>query len=308
MKRITISVLVSSYNYQDYVIDSVNSALNQSYQPLEVVIVDDESKDDSVARLKSTFGHLANVKIIAKPNGGQMSTWVEGLPHLRGDVVALLDSDDLWAPNYLERIAAVYTQNPSVDYVFTNMKNFGARTGLILKKRRHRNDRDLGLSVLMGSYFNRWQGAPTSANSLRRSLFEQVLSLPSEQQAEWTSFPDTCLCGGSDVLGAHKYFVSEPLVMHREHERNAFLTYSQSAIKQARFVMRIQKALAYYRAKAGVTTHWLELAKHEFRTKPRPVISEMLIYCGLAMRAPTNWSARLNNLAAIVAHYFKSIF
>ena len=51
----TFSVIVSSYNYQDYVIDAAESALNQSYPPLEVIVVDDGSSDESQERLKARF-------------------------------------------------------------------------------------------------------------------------------------------------------------------------------------------------------------------------------------------------------------
>jgi glycosyltransferase involved in cell wall biosynthesis len=243
---------------------------------------------------------------VAKANAGQMSAWVAGCALAQGDVVALLDSDDLWEPRYLETMAHLYAADTSLDYVYCNMQKFGAASGLMLKRKRHQRSRDLGLSILMGAYVQRWQGVATSGNTLKRTLLEKILQLPNDQIAEWKSRPDDCLFYGSDILGGHKYYVAEALVKHREHANNALLEFSQSPLKNARYALRVEKMLNHYRQSVGLTDSWLKLAKYEFRSKPQPTGSECLIYCGLALRAPIRWSSRISQVLAILAHYFQS--
>jgi glycosyltransferase involved in cell wall biosynthesis len=302
----TISVIVSSYNYEDHVVAAVNSVVAQAYRPLEIIVVDDGSSDRSMERLQQAFSGNPEVRLIQKTNGGQLSAWLEGLQHASGDVIALLDSDDLWHPCYLQRVVEVYANNPRVDYVYTNMELFGSGSGLMLSKRRHRQSRDLGLSILMGAFVQRWQGVATSGNTLRRTLMQQILALPTSFIAEWRSRPDDCLFYGADILGGHKYYVAEPLARHREHSRNALREFSNSALSQARYAVRLERLLGHYRQAAGITDYWLRLAKHEFRSKPKPTLSECWIYCGLAFRAPYRLSSRISQVGSILKHYIST--
>jgi glycosyltransferase involved in cell wall biosynthesis len=305
---IAFTVLISSFNYADYVVETVNSALSQTHAPLEVIVVDDGSTDASVQRLNEAFSHNPKVRIVVQANNGQLSAWITGCAMAQGDVIALLDSDDLWKSDYLEKTAQIYRSIPSVDYVYSNMELFGARNGLMLKRARHRHDRDLGLSTLMGACIQRWQGVATSGNTLKRALLQKILQLPADQIQEWKTRPDDCLFYGSDILGAHKYYVSEALVMHREHGSNALQEFSQSPIKNARYAIRVERMLDHYRRVIGFSPSWLKLAKSEFRTKPRPTASECWLYCNLAWQAPTRMSVRISQVSAIFSHYVRCSF
>jgi glycosyltransferase involved in cell wall biosynthesis len=303
----TVSVLISSYNYRDHVVQAVQSALSQTVAPLDIIVVDDGSTDGSWQVLQDAFSQHEKVRLIRQDNGGQMSAWLAGLPLLRGDVVALLDSDDEWQPDFLQRVLQVYHSIPSVDYVYCNIEKFGTSQGLMLNKRRHRKSRDLGLSRLLGAFVNRWQGVASSGNTLRRPLLARILSLPHEQVAQWRTRPDDCLFYGSDILGAHKYYLAQALARHREHANNALQEFSNAPIKMAHYVYRVELMRAHYRQSAGFSDHWLKMAKHEFRTKPGPTLSEWWIYTGLALRAPARLSARLNQASAILMHYLRSL-
>ena len=303
----TFSVLVSSYNYRDHVLQAVQSALDQTLPPLDVVVVDDGSTDGSWDVLQQAFANHRSVTLIRQDNRGQLGAWINGLSHLRGDIVALLDSDDEWQRGYLEAVQQIYRTDPSIDYVYCNMEKFGARPGLMLDKRRHRRDRDLGLSRLLGAFVQRWQGVATSGNTLRRELLQRILDLPAEQVALWRSRPDDCLFYGSDILGAHKYYLAQPLVRHREHSRNALQEFRQSPIKNAHYAWRVEQMLAHYRQTAGCSDHWLKFAKQEFRTKPRPLLSEWWLYTSFALRAPSRLALRLGQAASILQHYLRSL-
>jgi glycosyltransferase involved in cell wall biosynthesis len=297
------SVLISSYNYRDFVLAAVESALAQTLAPCEVIVVDDGSTDDSLALLRERFAGASGVKILSQPNRGQMTAWIHGFEHCTGDVIALLDSDDLWEPGYLAGMAAVYDKHPSVDVVYCNMRMFGARDGLMLKRRWHQRDRDLGCSVLLGCFHPRWQGNATSANTVRRELFGRILALPPQQAAQWKTRPDDCLFYGADILGGHKFYMAAALARHREHESNALMLEKESRVRRLRYELRRERMLAHYREAALAGPRLLSLAKSEFRTKPQPVFIEWWLYTCMALRAPQRWSLRLGQVLAIAGHF-----
>jgi glycosyltransferase involved in cell wall biosynthesis len=305
---LSFSVLVSSYNYQDHVVSAVESALAQTLSPHEVIVVDDGSTDESVARLRERFGGHPKVQIIVQPNGGQLAAWITGFRRSSGAYIALLDSDDLWHSNYLASVAAVYLERPTVEFVYCNLELFGTREGLMLDRPWHRSDRDLGLSVLLGSFFPKWQGVATSGNTITRSLMARILDLPAQQIGEWVTRPDDCLFYGSDILGGHKYYLAAPLARHREHASNALLADQRSPLRRMRYELRRERMLAHYRQVAQVTPRLLVLAKSEFRTKPTPLLSEWWLYTLMACQAPERLSKRSGQVIAIALHYLKTRF
>ena len=297
----TVSVLVSSYNYERYVVDAVRSALEQGHRPSQVIVVDDGSSDGSMQALRDAFAGNAAVTLLSQRNAGQLAAWMTGFRHATGDVVAFLDSDDLWDPGYLERAAGIYRMMPEVDYVYGNMRMFGARTGLMGRG----PSRDLGYSVLLAAFLQRWQSTATSAISLRRALLERVLAIPAEMAAEWTSRPDDCLSLGSELLGARKYYFAEPLVAHREHADNALARYQQDAGYRYRYMMRSERMLEFYRREAGVDESWLRMSKHEFRTKSHPGWYDMRAYSWLLWRSAQPLRKRLEQWISMWSYYLR---
>jgi len=103
-----ISVIITCYNYGKYVAKAVESALAQTYTNTEIVAVNDGSNDDSLAVLAS-FGD--RIKLIDQPNQGSIAAYNRGFAESSGDVIVLLDADDLLEPDALESVAAVWSQS-----------------------------------------------------------------------------------------------------------------------------------------------------------------------------------------------------
>lgn len=94
----TVSVIIPAYNAADHITRAVNSVLAQTVQPLEILVVDDGSKDrtaDVVAAMP------APVRLIRKPNGGPATARNLGAREAKGSWLALLDADDWWLPEKL---------------------------------------------------------------------------------------------------------------------------------------------------------------------------------------------------------------
>jgi glycosyltransferase involved in cell wall biosynthesis len=86
-----VSVIISSYNYQQYVAHAINSVLEQSYQSIEIIVVDDGSSDGSPQIIKE---YREKITPIVKSNGGQASALNAGFLVSHGDIICFLASDD----------------------------------------------------------------------------------------------------------------------------------------------------------------------------------------------------------------------
>jgi glycosyltransferase involved in cell wall biosynthesis len=95
-RRHLATVVIVNCNYEQFIADAIDSALAQSYEPLEVVVVDDGSTDRS-REIVLSYGN--RVRAVFKNNGGQGSAYNAGWRAARGDFVLFLDSDDLLSPD-----------------------------------------------------------------------------------------------------------------------------------------------------------------------------------------------------------------
>jgi glycosyltransferase involved in cell wall biosynthesis len=95
-----VSVVIPTYNRADLVCGAVESALAQTYANVEVIVVDDGSTDDTHVRLQS-YG--SRIRVLHQPNGGPAKARNTGIKASTGEVIAFLDSDDIWLAEKLER-------------------------------------------------------------------------------------------------------------------------------------------------------------------------------------------------------------
>src|SRR5258707_5264565 len=117
MKAPFFTVLIDAYNYGEYIEEAVSSALAQDFpaEEREIVVVDDGSTDDTEERLRK-FGEA--IRYLRKPNGGQASAFNFGFAHASGEVIALLDADDVWLPEKLGRVYEAFEGTPSAGMVY----------------------------------------------------------------------------------------------------------------------------------------------------------------------------------------------
>ena len=112
-----ISVVIPLYNKEKSVRATLESVLAQTYTDYEIVIVNDGSKDNSVAVCEDIINSLTpsfdnSLRIFSKPNGGVSSARNFGVEKSRGEYVAFLDGDDLWEPTYLEEAVRLIQDYP----------------------------------------------------------------------------------------------------------------------------------------------------------------------------------------------------
>lgn len=95
-----VSVIIPVYNRAATIARSIDSVLAQTYQSIELIVVDDGSTDRTVEVIRG-YGDCVN--LICQPNGGPSSARNTGVAHASGEIVAFLDSDDSWMADKLER-------------------------------------------------------------------------------------------------------------------------------------------------------------------------------------------------------------
>ncbi len=115
-----ISAVIPAYNNGKYIGRAIESVLAQSYKPLEVIVVDDGSTDNT-KEIVASFGD--EVRYIHKDNGGASSARNAGILAAKGDWVAFLDADDQWLPCRLKNQVLLLEKAPSLNWVSSNYIN-----------------------------------------------------------------------------------------------------------------------------------------------------------------------------------------
>lgn len=110
-----VSVVIPNHNYSRYVWAAVESVLAQTHKNIEVIVVDNGSTDDSVARLRQ-FGD--RIRLIEQENRGQSGARNRGIAESRGEWVAFCDADDVWCPTKITDQLAAFDRS-SVGLVYT---------------------------------------------------------------------------------------------------------------------------------------------------------------------------------------------
>ncbi|NLE46185.1 MAG: glycosyltransferase family 2 protein [Chloroflexi bacterium] len=118
----SVSVVIPVYNGATYLGEAIGSVLAQDYVPLELIVVDDGSTDDS-ADVAAQFG---GVLVIKAPHRGISRTLNAGIHRSTGELLSFLDADDRWTPGKLEKQVIVLTQDPALDIVFGHVRQFVA--------------------------------------------------------------------------------------------------------------------------------------------------------------------------------------
>ncbi len=123
-----VSVLIPSFNRAYVLKGAIESVLNQTYRPIETIVVDDGSTDETRSVVES-FGSA--VRYIHQANGGLVSARNTGLAAATGEFLAFQDSDDLWTPWKLDVQVALLRRYPDVALTWTDMTAV-SETGVVI--------------------------------------------------------------------------------------------------------------------------------------------------------------------------------
>ena len=113
-----LSVIMPVYNVQKYIQEAVDSVLAQTFKDFELLIIDDESPDQSIAYVEANYDD-PRIIILRQENRGLAGARNTGIRHARGRYVAFLDSDDFWQKDKLELHVSDFKANPNCGVSFS---------------------------------------------------------------------------------------------------------------------------------------------------------------------------------------------
>jgi glycosyltransferase involved in cell wall biosynthesis len=121
MEKSLVSCIVPVFNGERYLKEALDSILGQTYQPLDIVVVNDGSTDGT-EKVVESYGE--KVRYVFQANAGPAAASNLGLSASQGEFIAFLAADDLWHREKIKRQMARFQQRPELDLCFTHLKNF----------------------------------------------------------------------------------------------------------------------------------------------------------------------------------------
>lgn len=124
-----VSIVIPIYNAQDYIVETLDSALNQHYRNIEIICVDDCSTDNSLNVVESYISGSTqkNISLYKLPhNSGPSAARNFGITKANGAFILPLDADDLIDPSYIEKAVFILKSMPDADVVYSLAETFGA--------------------------------------------------------------------------------------------------------------------------------------------------------------------------------------
>lgn len=125
-KKPLVSIIITCYNYAEYLKEAVESALNQTYSNIEIVIINDGSTDESDSIGRELSELHKSIRYISQKNNGIIKTRNKGIAESRGDFIVFLDADDYLEKNYITAALEVASQK-KVGVVYTDYIMFDAK-------------------------------------------------------------------------------------------------------------------------------------------------------------------------------------
>lgn len=113
----TISVIIPAYNAESTILETIASVREQTYQDLEIIVINDGSNDRTLDKL-STIADT-RLKVYSYANGGLSIARNRGISRARGEYISFIDADDLWTPNKLEKQLAALQNNPEAGVAYS---------------------------------------------------------------------------------------------------------------------------------------------------------------------------------------------
>jgi glycosyltransferase involved in cell wall biosynthesis len=295
-ERPLVSVLINNYNYACYLSEAIDSVLNQTYSPVEIIVVDDASTDGSLTLIKEKYVLNSNFKVIAKEkNEGQLSAINNGFINSLGDIIFFLDSDDFFHSQYLEIAVNIYNNKPECGFLSCEMGIFKHVEQIyqppsqeqITKSSEH--IRDCGYSMILTLEEQWYVGSPTSGNSIRREYLSNIL--PCNYLGNYRIPADNCVVYGASIIGARKFFIGLPLVAYRMHGKNDSLTASflKDRFKLYQNQIALTQLFTFLCHRMNYTQPFISRnAPYEFKTIEHPTWELFFIYIKIIMRSPSS--------------------
>lgn len=254
------SIIIANYNYADFLIETLQSAVNQTYPNTEIILVDDGSTDDSVTRVTNDFSaqiESGQIILVEKENGGQLSAFNAAVPHISGDYVFMLDSDDLYVEDHIEKTINKFQENKIIDFIFCAVDEFSENpSNVINARRRHDTNVLIGYSFFSALLSWEWLGDVTASLAMKADLYKSILPIKEKYlENDWRIRADDCLVWGASLLGATKYYYNDTKILYRIHGNNNFFKLEKKKLTNFETydrTLKTHKLFNYFIKKYGI--------------------------------------------------------
>ncbi len=227
MNDISVSIIINNYNYDRFLGEAIDSALNQTYDNIEVIVVDDGSTDNS-RQIIAEYGD--RIIPILQPNGKQAAAFNSGFARSKGEIIIFLDSDDYLYPQAVTEIVAIWRSDlAKVHYRLDVVDGEGA---------------SLGYSAPQGTFplsvGKVWQtllkvggytSTPTSGNALNRRALTELFPIPDEYKLTADDYLSFQVPFYGEVAA-----IEQPLGVYRVHDSNQWALSTVTGDRFKRFV------------------------------------------------------------------------
>ncbi|MBN1331482.1 glycosyltransferase [Candidatus Dojkabacteria bacterium] len=201
-----VSVIIPCFNYGAYIQEAVSSVKSQSWNNLEIIIVNDKSTEKETINILKKLKKDPGIKLLEnKENSGVVYTRNRGIKEARGKYILCLDADDKLDPSYIEKCIWVFERNPQIGVVYSDLQMFG-----------NSNDfykfGNFDIRALM-----KWNQVTTAA-MFRKVCWEQTGGYKEEMRY---GHEDWELWLSIAEKGWEGYKIPEPLFFYRTHSKSS---------------------------------------------------------------------------------------
>ncbi len=217
-----VSVLVSCYNYERFVVQAVQSALDQTHGAVEVIVVDDGSDDGSADRVEAAFAGDARVHLVRQPNAGQGAAMNTAYEMAQGEVLCFLDADDTFRRDKLARVVQGFRDRPQAGYLVHGF-DIADADGAVIATRTELPEAGWQAGAILGRGGGVPASPPTSAMALRRAAADVLFPV----NARFRIATDALIQRTAPLVTGIAA-VPEPLMRYRVHGANHFAEVAES--------------------------------------------------------------------------------
>jgi glycosyltransferase involved in cell wall biosynthesis len=236
-----VSIVINNYNYEQFLPEAIDSALAQTYAPIELIVVDDGSTDRSAEII---HGYGDRLLPIFQANGKQGAAFNSGFAVSTGEIIIFLDADDYLFPHAVERIVSVW--QPNIAKVHYRLEVVGTERnalGVTLPPSgQSLSSGELSKTLLEeGSY----TGVSTSGNALSRQALAQITPIPDDYRTTADDYLSNLIPFYGEVVA-----IQEPLAAYRIHTSNQWALTVVTGDRFRRFVRHDLQSRALLAQKA----------------------------------------------------------
>lgn len=237
LKLPLVSFIVTSYNYEKFIEKTLDSIIRQTYENIEIIIVDDFSSDKSVEKIENFIQCNQDKRITLikhDSNKGQLAAMLTGLKSANGQFVSFIDSDDILIPDYakahikVHMVTSVAFTSSCIAEIDENDEIHTIHSPASPQKSNFREIKNLDelfkFDVEHPDFkpikapFGGWFWSPNSSAMFRKSSIELLLNYKNTDK--WKICPDKFVFNFANLIGGSA-IIYEPLTAYRRHKGNA---------------------------------------------------------------------------------------